>query len=333
MSAAAASPTPGPSACRSTAARIGSTLPDINPLTKLGAARGLEVYPAPPARRCASAGAMRAKASWRISSPRRCAPTAPSAMPRARAMCLRAGAAERSRRLAAGGRIRARPVRLRQGSDASLGGGFRPLGRTRHRRVLPAGLRRAARRSLPKVLAVQLSTPARPIDTRPQRRVEDREGHDRRAAPSSSPCRPTCLLSGGIQFTPELPHRPSTPSARLSLGSYDHIALELAGNPLGLDSDDLVFEKSADARTAALLANVSGHAAVSGRRRRRRSAASSPRTAKPPWSISPRDGWPALRRRDQEGDRAHPRHALERRAVDARRFSAAAPGGQRRAAS
>ena len=45
---------------------------------------------------------------------------------------------------------------------------------------------------------------------------------------------------------------------RLSLGSYDHIALELTGNPLGLESDDLVLEKSTDTHTAAILANVSG---------------------------------------------------------------------------
>ncbi len=44
----------------------------------------------------------------------------------------------------------------------------------------------------------------------------------------------------------------------MSLGSYDHIALELVGNPLGLESDDLVFEKSANTHTAAILANVSG---------------------------------------------------------------------------
>jgi hypothetical protein len=46
--------------------------------------------------------------------------------------------------------------------------------------------------------------------------------------------------------------------AKLALGSYDHIALELANNPLGLESDDLVFEKSVNTSTAAILANVSG---------------------------------------------------------------------------
>lgn len=66
------------------------------------------------------------------------------------------------------------------------------------------------------------------------------------------------LASGRIQFTPELPERLTEAFHRLPLGSYDHIALQFARNPLGLDSDDLVFEKSADAHTAAILGNVSG---------------------------------------------------------------------------
>ena len=66
------------------------------------------------------------------------------------------------------------------------------------------------------------------------------------------------ITSGAIKFTPELPKRQLDAFAKLSLGSYDHIALELAGNPLGFDSDELVFEKSADSHTAAILANVSG---------------------------------------------------------------------------
>jgi monoamine oxidase len=66
------------------------------------------------------------------------------------------------------------------------------------------------------------------------------------------------LAAGGIAFTPALPHRAAEVFGSLSLGSYDHIALELTGNPLGLESDDLVFEKSTDTHTAALLANASG---------------------------------------------------------------------------
>jgi len=66
------------------------------------------------------------------------------------------------------------------------------------------------------------------------------------------------LAADKIKFTPELPKRHTEAIAKLSLGSYDHVALELKGNPLQLQNDDLVFEKAAGARTAALLANVSG---------------------------------------------------------------------------
>ncbi len=66
------------------------------------------------------------------------------------------------------------------------------------------------------------------------------------------------LASGKIEFAPELTKRELDALDSLKLGSYDHIALELPGNPLGLQRDDLVFQKSDDMRTAALLANVSG---------------------------------------------------------------------------
>jgi monoamine oxidase len=66
------------------------------------------------------------------------------------------------------------------------------------------------------------------------------------------------LAAGRIKFSPELPKRQSDAFARLSLGSYDHIALELPGNPLGLARDDVVIEQSADNRTAFLLANLGG---------------------------------------------------------------------------
>jgi monoamine oxidase len=66
------------------------------------------------------------------------------------------------------------------------------------------------------------------------------------------------LASGKIEFSPPLDKRQLDALASLKLGSYEHIALELPGNPLGLQRDDLLFEKSDDPRTAALLANVSG---------------------------------------------------------------------------
>jgi monoamine oxidase len=66
------------------------------------------------------------------------------------------------------------------------------------------------------------------------------------------------LAAGKIKFTPEMPARKLDAAGKLKLGSYDRIALELPGNPLGLRSDELVFEKSTGRRTAALLGNVSG---------------------------------------------------------------------------
>ena len=66
------------------------------------------------------------------------------------------------------------------------------------------------------------------------------------------------LASGAIKFTPELPKRQLDAAAKLSLGSYDRIALQLAGNPLGLGRDELLIEQSSDARTGALFANIGG---------------------------------------------------------------------------
>ena len=64
------------------------------------------------------------------------------------------------------------------------------------------------------------------------------------------------LTSGKIRFAPDLPKRHLDAASRLSLGSYDHIALELPSNPLGLQRDDFVVEKSESNRTALLLANI-----------------------------------------------------------------------------
>jgi monoamine oxidase len=66
------------------------------------------------------------------------------------------------------------------------------------------------------------------------------------------------LAANAIKFNPDLPKRQTDAVNNLKLGSYDRVVLELPGNPLGLQRDDLVFEKTDNARTAALLANVSG---------------------------------------------------------------------------
>ncbi len=66
------------------------------------------------------------------------------------------------------------------------------------------------------------------------------------------------LLSGKIKFAPDLPKRQQDAASKLSLGSYDHIALELPGNPLGLARDDVMIEQSTDKQTGFLLANLGG---------------------------------------------------------------------------
>jgi monoamine oxidase len=66
------------------------------------------------------------------------------------------------------------------------------------------------------------------------------------------------LVSGKLRFAPDLPKRHLDAAGKLSLGSYDHIALELPNNPLGLQRDDLVMEKSESGRTGLLLANAGG---------------------------------------------------------------------------
>src|ERR1700681_4137728 len=64
------------------------------------------------------------------------------------------------------------------------------------------------------------------------------------------------LAAGNIKFAPDIPKRQLDAAAKLSLGSYDHIALQLPGNPLGLVRDDIIIEQSSSTRTALLFANT-----------------------------------------------------------------------------
>ena len=66
------------------------------------------------------------------------------------------------------------------------------------------------------------------------------------------------LNAGAIKFTPDLPKRQLDAASKLTLGSYDRIALELKGNPLGLGRDELMIEQSTSNRTGALFANIGG---------------------------------------------------------------------------
>jgi len=102
-------------------------------------------------------------------------------------------------------------------------------------------------------LAIQLATPALSIESRRGVTVQTAAGAI--SASTAIVTVPTNVIaSGAFKFSPDRRDL----FARLPLGSYDRIALELLGNPLGLESDDLVFEKSGNSHTAALLGNVGG---------------------------------------------------------------------------
>jgi monoamine oxidase len=107
-------------------------------------------------------------------------------------------------------------------------------------------------------LPVQFSSPVSHIDVS-RRQVELRTSKGYITARGVIVTASTGVLGAGkIRFDPELPRRYGDAIAKLRLGSYEHVALEFPGNPLGLQSDDLIFEKASGSRTAALLANMSG---------------------------------------------------------------------------
>jgi monoamine oxidase len=66
------------------------------------------------------------------------------------------------------------------------------------------------------------------------------------------------LAASSIKFAPDIQKRTLDAAAKLSLGSYDHIALQMPGNPLGLARDDVLIEQSNSTRTALLYANIGG---------------------------------------------------------------------------
>jgi monoamine oxidase len=108
-------------------------------------------------------------------------------------------------------------------------------------------------------LPVQLSNPVSRIDWSDRRDIEVFTARRHLTARAVIVTVSTgVLISNQLKFEPELPKRHLEAIEKLRLGSYDHIALELPGNPLGLQRDEIMFEKSDSARTAAILANISG---------------------------------------------------------------------------
>jgi monoamine oxidase len=231
--------------------------PDLNPLTKLTARRGLEVYPA--------------SASQRVRIGRRDARE--GELEDFLALQVRANRSivDAARR-ADGACEHALPNDLgdwRQSIEFQFGPFFCGKDLTH---LSAVDFAKAAERntaafcrqglgtllaSFAEGLAVKLATPVTAIDTRRGVEIITPQGTIKaRAAILTAST--NVIASGGIKFVPDLAKRQLDACAKLSLGSYDHVALELAGNPLGFESDDLVFEKAAGARTAAILANISG---------------------------------------------------------------------------
>jgi monoamine oxidase len=66
------------------------------------------------------------------------------------------------------------------------------------------------------------------------------------------------LAAGKIKFRPNLPAPYGRALETLKLGNDDHVAIEFSGYPLGLEANEVVFEKLGDGQPAALLANLHG---------------------------------------------------------------------------
>ncbi len=108
-------------------------------------------------------------------------------------------------------------------------------------------------------LPVQLGTPVTAIEWGRRTAVEVVTARGRLTAPAAIVTVSTNVLNARkIRFDPELPKRQLDAASKLKLGSYDHVALELPGNPLGLRTDELILEKSSSPRTASFFANASG---------------------------------------------------------------------------
>ena len=109
-------------------------------------------------------------------------------------------------------------------------------------------------------LTIQLSTQVKAISSWGQSNldIETTRGWINRPSAVIVTASTNVMLAERIKFSPPLPKRYLDAFAKLPLGSYDRIAFDLTGNPLGLEADDLMFEMATSNRTAALLARVSG---------------------------------------------------------------------------
>jgi monoamine oxidase len=108
-------------------------------------------------------------------------------------------------------------------------------------------------------LPVQLSTPVLKIDWSERNKIEIKTAKGYVYARAVIVTASTGVLAGGkLTWDPELPKRHLDAIDKLRLGSRDRVVLELPGNPLGLQQDELVFERAQSDHTAAIVGNIYG---------------------------------------------------------------------------
>ena len=107
-------------------------------------------------------------------------------------------------------------------------------------------------------IPVALSTPATRLDWSNRDVTVDTPAGKITARTAIITVSTSVLTSGNIKFATEIPRRVLDAASKVSLGSYDHIALQLSGNPLGLARDDVMIEQSSSTRTALLYGNIGG---------------------------------------------------------------------------
>jgi monoamine oxidase len=231
--------------------------PNLNPLTKLGTRRGIEIYPAPPSqkvrigRRYAREGETEDFLATQVRANRAITEAARKADgPCEAALPNDLGEWRPTVEFALGPYICGKDLDQVSVVD---------FARSQDREA-DAFCRQgygALLAALADGLAVKLSTPALAIDSRHNVTVDTRKGSITARAVIVT-VSTNVIASGAVKFTPDLTPSQLDMFGKVSLGSFDHVALTLADNALGFESDDLVFEKSADRRTAAILANVGG---------------------------------------------------------------------------
>jgi hypothetical protein len=232
-------------------------IPNLNPLTKLGTRRGIEVYPAPTSqkvrvgRRYAREGEMEDFLAAQVRTDRAiidasrkadvaCEQTLPNDLGDWRpALEFVLGPYTCGKELEQVSALDFARAQERE-ADAFCRQGFGAL--------LAA---------LAEGINIRLSTPAVAIDSRRNVTVETPNGAITARAVIVT-VSTNVIASGALKFTPDLAVTHLEMFGKLSLGSFDYVALELNDDGLGFESDDLVFEKSANKRTAAILANVGG---------------------------------------------------------------------------